>query len=496
VKNKVENPPIDEFTLLQMDYEKLRSEYTYLKQELAQLKRMIYGSQSERFIPTDTGQASLFDSADPEQVAPPPALPKPQDNPTEKKTTQKPAKKKPVRMALPAHLPRQREVIAPENLSADAKKIGEELTEILEYTPGTLYVRSIVRPKYVISQKEGVLIADLPSLPLPKANAGAGLLAHIQVSKFVDHLPFYRQINRLKRQGVSLASSTLNNWFNNTCTLLEPLYNCLENKVLTSTYLQADESPIKVQDNHKKGSTHNGYQWLYLAPQERRVLFKYSPSRARTAPEGVLKNFSGLLQTDGYIAYNHLKTKGTITLAACMAHARRKFDQAKDNDQARAQHVLALMQKLYEVERQAREQSMDANQRQALRQQEALPVLDELEQYLADQLQRVAPKSAIGQALNYTVNLWPRLKRYAQDGRQEIDNNLIENQVRPLAIGRKNYLFAGSHQAAQNAAMMYSFFGTCKLQGVEPLYWLTDTLKRIQEHKANKLYKLLPGFKQ
>lgn len=493
MKNKAFDIGDDTVTLARKDYEKLLSQNTFLAQELAQLKRMIFGTKSERFIPADTGQTSMFDTNNEE---PEDCTVAEQGSPKQEQTPQKRINKKPVRLALPAHLPRKREVIVPQNLSADAKKIGEELTEILEYTPGSLYVRSIVRPKYVSAQQTGVLIADLPALALPKANAGASLLAYVQVSKFVDHLPFYRLINMLKRQGVNLASSTLNNWFNNTCSLLEPLYHCLENKVLSSTYLQADESPIKVQDSHKKGSTHSGYQWLYLAPQQKQVLFKYHPSRSRGAPEGVLENFSGLLQTDGYSAYNHLKTKGTITLAACMAHARRKFDQAQDNDQDRAQHVLALIQKLYAIEREARDQELDAGQRKDLRQQQAVPVLQELEEYLADQVHKVAPKSPIGQAIAYTVNLWPRLKCYAEDGRQEIDNNLIENQVRPLAIGRKNYLFAGSHKAAQNAAMMYSFFGTCKLQGIEPLQWLTDTLNRIQDHKVNKLHELLPGYKQ
>lgn len=176
-----------------------------------------------------------------------------------------------------------------------------------------------------------------------------------------------------------------------------------------------------------------------------------------------------------------------------MAHARRKFEKALDNDKARAEHVLGLMQQLYHIEAQARGKAMDASQRKNLRQQEAVPLLQELEAWLADNLHRVAPKSPIGQAISYTINLWPRLKLYAQDGKLEIDNNLIENQVRPLALGRKNYLFAGSHKAAQRAAILYSLLGTCKCNGVEPLQWLTHVLSVIPDHKANKLEELLPG---
>lgn len=380
----------------------------------------------------------------------------------------------------------------PQGLASEAKKIGEEVTEILEYNPAKLFVRRIVRPKYSQPGKDGISIAELPTLPLPKSNASPGLLAQILVSKFVDHLPFYRQINIFKRQQVTLSSSTIGGWFNGACDLLEPLYKTLEKKVMAADYVQADESPLRVQDSHKQNATHTGYQWLYHAPQEKLVLFQYSPGRARGAPEEALHDFNGTLQTDGYSAYNDLKTEGKITLAACMAHARRKFEKALDNDKARAEQVLGLMQQLYHIEAQAREKAMDTSQRKNLRQQEAVPLLQELEAWLADNLHRVAPKSSIGQAISYTINLWPRLKLYAEDGKLEIDNNLIENQVRPLAQGRKNYLFAGSHKAAQRAAILYSLLGTCKRNGVEPLQWLTHTLSVIPDHKANKLEELLP----
>ena len=470
------------------EYERLLADNAFLKQQLAELKRMIFGTKSERFIPSDTGQAQLFDTGNiaEEETLPAPAAPHPA-------TTSPKKKKKPVRALLPGHLPRREETIEPGALAEGAKKIGEEITELLEYNPAKLFVRRIVRPKYVAPGKEGVAIAELPTLPLPKSNAGPGLLAHILVSKFVDHLPFYRQINIFKRQDIHISSSTMGGWFNGACDLLEPLYNCLAKKVMDADYMQADESPIKVRDSHKQKATHTGYQWLYHAPEKKMVLFKYSPGRARGAPEEVLQDFNGTLQTDGYAAYNQMKTKGKIVLAACMAHARRKFEKALDNDKARAEHVLGLMRQLYAIEARAREEAMDASHRKNLRQQQAVPLLQQLEAWLADNLHRVAPKSPIGQAISYTINLWPRLKLYAGDGKLEIDNNLIENQVRPLALGRKNYLFAGSHQAAQRAAMLYSLLGTCKLNIVEPLQWLTHTLSVIPDYKANRLEELLPG---
>lgn len=483
--NAIENIGQEEF-VSKIQYEKLLSENEYLKQQLSELKRMIFGSKSERFVPTDDSQLSLFGF---EQEAE-------KETETEQisytREKAKKEKKNAVRAKIPAHLPRIEETIEPEGIEEGSKKIGEEITEILEYNPARVFVRKIIRPKYAKPRDEGVTIAELPSLPIPKGNAGASMLAYIMVSKFVDHLPYYRQIQIFKRQELILSDSTINGWFNATANLLEPLYDTLELQVLQSDYIQADESPIGVQDSHKKGALHTGYQWVYRAPIGRLVLFKYHHSRARKAPEAILKNFSGSLQTDGYQAYQNMKTKGEITLLACMAHARRYFEKALGNDKKRAGHVLAQMQRLYHIERDARERGISFETRKRYRQLYARPILAELETWLKNNISQTLPKSAIGKAIAYTLNLWPKLKEYINDGRYEIDNNLIENAIRPLALGRKNYLFAGSHKAAQRAAMMYSFFATCKINQVEPLAWLTDVLNRIPEHKANKLTELLP----
>jgi len=261
-----------------------------------------------------------------------------------------------------------------------------------------------------------------------------------------------------------LSDSTLNGWFNAATDLLEPLYDTLQKLVLNSKYIQADESPIGVQDSHKKGTLQSGYQWVYRTPIERMVLFKYHHSRERKAPESMLQTFSGTLQTDGYQAYINMKTKGNIILLACMAHARRYFEKALDNDKKRAEYVLAQMQRFYEIERKTREREINFETRKRYRQLFAKPVLLELEKWLSENISQTLPKSAIGKAIAYTLNLWPKLKAYIDDGKYEIDNNLIENAIRPLALGRKNYLFAGSHKAAQRAAMMYSFFATCNMQ--------------------------------
>ena len=475
----------DYIQISKSEYERLLADNKHLALQLAELKRLIFGSKSERFIPSESNQLGLFaepaieqDTTDVKQIS------------YSRKDSK--AKKHPVRLPLASHLPRVEEVIEPENLAHGSVKIGEEITELLEYTPSKVYVRKIVRPKYALPNEKGVIIGELPSLILPKSNVGAGLLAQIIVSKFVDHCPFYRQIQIFKRHGVVIASSTMSGWFSKAMTQLTILYELHKTQVLQSDYLQGDESPIKVQDNHKKGSLHTGYHWVFYAPVQGLVLFEYSASRAARVPEHILQEFKGTLQTDGYKAYQKLITKYPIKLLACMAHARRYFEKALDNDKSRASYVLEQIQKLYAIERKIKERSINIETIKRYREMYAKPILDALHTWMQQEYPKVLPKSSIGKAFAYSLNLWDKLSGYIQDGSYRIDNNLIENSIRPLALGRKNYLFAGNHKAAQNAAMMYSFFATCKINNVNPYQWLHDVFKRLPEHKANKLEELLP----
>lgn len=471
------------------EYERLQYNVTHLSNQLADLKRMIFGSKSERFVPVADNQLSLFENLESKVEV------QEQEKIEVNYSRNKPNKEKkhPVRNVLPSHLPRVEETIEPEDLKPGATRIGETVTEILEYNPAQLFVRKIIRPKYANPDGEGIAIGELPTLPIPKSNAGASLLANIVVSKFVDHLPFYRQRQIFKRQDYEVSDSTLGGWFNQTADLLEPLYQMLEKELLKSDYIQADESPIGVQDSHKKGTLHTGYQWVYRAPVKRLALFRYHKSRSRMAAEEILENFSGILQTDGYQVYQNLQTKGEIALVGCMAHARRYFEKALDNDKKRAEHALVIFQQLYAMERKARERNIDARTRKRYRSWFAVPILEQMEEWLKEQIYLVLPKSLIGKAIAYTLNIWENLKRYVKDGRVEIDNNMVENTIRPLALGRKNYLFAGSHKAAQRAAMFYSFFASCKINEVEPLNWLTHVLNVIPDYKANKLFELLPN---
>ena len=462
----------------------LKQEVAFLKEELAQLKRMLFGSKRERFIPSDSAQQSLFETQTPVEG------PHKQTITYQRNQTAKKGKAK--RLLLPESLPRKEQTLEPEGIDPQACiKIGEKVSEVLEYTPGKLYVTKTVRPIYKQAD-EKIIVADLPTPVIPNGNAGASLLSYLLVSKFIDHLPFYRQVQIFKRDGMKIPESTISGWFKKSCDLLQPLYELMVDQIQSTDYIQADESPIPVLSKQKPGSTHKGYQWVFLLPKQKMVVFEYHQSREKSVPQEILKGFKGCVQTDGYAGYDQVGNREDITRIGCMAHARRKFEVALDNDKALATIAMEMFQKLYAIERKAREEQLDKQATYTFRQQESVPVLNALKAFLDEHYPKVLPKSSIGKALTYSLNQWKYLIRYAENGDWYIDNNQVENKLRPLALGRKNYLFAGSHQAAQQAAMMYSFFGTCKLNDINPLEWLIDTLRKIPDHKLSKLHELLP----
>ena len=463
---------------------------TQLKHELDQFKRLVFGSRHERFIPsTPEEQLALgLDIPVSEQ-----SLTVSTKTISYNRTTKKPSTKESTgRMKLPADLPRVEVIIEPTEEVTNCKQIGSEVTEELEYTPGNFYVRKIVRPKYARLNGEGIAIGTLPARIIDKGIAGPGLLAQIVIDKYVDHLPLYRQIERFKRAGITLPISTVTDWVSHCCKELQVLYEAHRKLVLDSGYLEGDETTIKVLDKDKKGKTHLGYYWVYRAPVENLVLFDYRQGRGGAGPKELLKNFKGYLQTDGYDVYDYFGTQNGITLVGCMAHARRYFDKALDSDKQRAEHVLALMQQLYAIERKAKEENLSYAQRYELRQHQAVPILNTLQQWMKDQYPSVPDKSPLAQAIHYSLRRWDKLCLYTTDGKLQIDNNLVENSIRPVAIGRKNYLFAGSHNAAQRAAMLYTLLGTCKINSINPYEWLKDVFERIPTHSINRIQELLP----
>jgi len=471
-------------------YEESTLEIVSLRNEIANLKRMIFGSKSESFIPQNTPSTQLSLNIEAEAIATCSVTKAQKIEYTRQQLEIK--KDHPGRTRLPEHLERREIIIEPLQKTEGCKKIGDEVTEELEYEPGKLFVNRYVRPKYVIADNSTIIIAPMIERPLPKAIAGAGLLAQIIIDKYVDHLPLYRQEQRFKREGVSIPYSTISDWIKNGCALLDPLGEALKKIVISNDYLHADETPLKVLDKNKKGTTHRGFYWVYHNSIDNVVWFDYRQGRGREGPNEILKDFKGYLQTDGYNVYDIFKKNKDITLLHCMAHARRKFFEAKNNNPAVAQYALEQIGLLYAIERKAKEQQLTADEIFELRQAEAVPILESLGKWMKETYLISLPKSTIGKALGYNIKRWPELMIYASDGKLNIDNNPVENSIRPVAIGRKNYLFAGSHEAAERSAMLYSFLGTCKLNSINPFIWLQDVLRRISNHPINKIEELLP----
>ena len=481
---------LDEAINYKEKYEDMFLKYTHLQNELDQLKRFVFGSRHERFIPSVPQEQLALGL----NVVANPAASRATETISYTRTKATTSEKVNTgRMKLPADLPREQVIIEPAEDVSGMKEIGKEITEELEYSPGKLYVKQYVRLKYARANGEGIVIGELPSRPIDKGIAGPGLLAQIIIDKYTDHLPIHRQIQRFDREGIKLSSSTLTDWIGATCELLDPLYEALRKEVLCADYLQVDETPIKVLDKAKKGTTHRGFHWVYRSPVKGMVLFDYREGRGREGPQECLKDFKGYLQTDGYTVYEDFASKSGITLLHCMAHARRKFDEAQGNDKVRAEYALTAIQKLYAVEREAKKDAVTPEHLYALRQQKSIPVLESLKEWMIENYKSVLPQSPIGQAIFYSLQRWDKLMHYTTNSTLEIDNNLVENAIRPVAIGRKNYLFAGSHNGARRAAMLYSFLGTCKINGVNPFEWLRDILFKIPTHPVNKLQELLPS---
>ena len=480
----------------QLQQQKLEiQEQKYL---IAQLRRMLFGSKRERFEKIDSAQG---------------VIPFEEYAPWEQKQDQTPVKEvityereKPKRHQgrnkLPENLPVVEHIIEPEEDTSNMIKIGEERTEILEYTPEKFFKLVIVRPKYAVKEEnqsldlnivnKNVVIAELPSRPIPKCLAGNSLLTAISINKYIDHLPLYRQRQIFKRSDIRIAASTIDSWIAYLGKLFKPLYERLAQEVKSQTYLQADETTTKVLDKNKKGKTHLGYYWVYYAPLARAVVFDYQKGRGVDAPRAFLEHYNGYLQTDGYQVYKHYYANDRVTHLACWAHVRRKFEHALDNNKEIAEYVLLEIQKLYSIERKTKELSVDETKE--LRLNEALPIINALGKYLGHKRNLILPTSKIGKAIAYTTNLWSSLQNYLYDGNLQIDNNLIENKIRPIALGRKNYLFAGSHNGAERSAMFYSFFSCCRLNNINPEKWMVYVLANIADYPANKIHELLPNI--
>jgi transposase len=488
-------------------YEKVIKEKDHiikkLTDQLAWLRRKFWKPSSEKYIPSDPAQRKLdFDGLDilPEEETAITASAT--EIITYKRTRPEREKKQPVRMPLPEYLRREEEVIEPEGIDDNWVRIGEEVTEQLEHKPGELYVRRIIRHKYALKkdlqlaqetsgderENKTVKIAPLPLLPLPRSNAGASLLAELIMGKYMYHLPFHRQLSLFKLQGIKIPASTVNDWFIGCGDLLRALYYRLKEIVLASDYIQVDESTVPIINNEKH-QTVKAYLWVVRAVMKDLVFFHYDKgSRGQKVVIELLRNYQGAIQTDGYEAYSIYENKKGVLLLSCWAHARRKFTESLKEDQSGATYALEQISLLYGVESMADDQELDYQQRAELRSRLAYPILVGFEKWIVGYMPKALTGGRMSKALQYTYKLFHRLSRYHLDGRYQMDSNLVENSIRPLALGRKNYMFCGNHDAAENAAIMYSLLGSCAAQDVNPREWLTDVLTRIPYY--NKDYSL------
>ncbi|MDM1525983.1 IS66 family transposase [Myroides odoratimimus] len=473
-------------TKLEEKTSKLEEKNTVLEYRVKLLERMKFGQSRERFedpnqtqLPLDVEQAVLEEQ---EEVI------------KQEITYTREKKKHPGRAKLPDHLPVEEIEIHPEGDLSDKVCIGKEITDVLDYVPGYFKIKRYIRYKYATKDKEDtqISIGLLPERIIDKGIASEGLLSTILVDKYVDHLPLYRQKQRFSRENIDIASSTIDGWAAQCMDALKPLYEKLLLDIKNEGYLQVDETTIKVLDEKKKDKSHLGYYWVYHAPISKLVMFNYGPTRASSAALPILENFKGYLQTDGYAGYKAYGNKSDVTHLGCWAHARREFERALDNDKIKAQYILTQIQKLYAVERQAKEQNLTPEQIKELRLKKSLPIINELGKYMFAQMKLTLPKSQIGKAFAYSQTRWDNLSAYLYNGNLQIDNNLVENAIRPVALGRKNYLFAGSHDAAQRAAMAYTFFANCKKHGVNPYQWLKYVLENIQSINHKNISDLYP----
>src|SRR5271165_3917959 len=409
---------------------------------------------------------------------------------------------RPTRRALPDHLPRQtrrhepKETVCPQ-CQGELRKLGEDVSEMLEYVPASFVVIRQVRPKLSCTKCDCIVQADAPSRPIARGRAGPGLLAHVLVSKYCDHLPLYRQSEIYARQDVELERSTLADWVGGSAHLLQPLVEALRRYVMAASKLHADDTPVPVLAPGN-GKTKTGRLWTYVrddrsagdtAPPA--VWFAYSPDRKGEHPQQHLSNFRGILQADAYAGFNQLYEDGSIQEAPCLAHMRRKFyDLMEAHHSPIATEAVERIAALYAIEREIRGRSPD--ERRQVRNARARPLLESMRTWMESSLSKLSRKSDTTAAIHYALARWDAFVRYCDDGRIEIDNSAAERALRAIALGRKNYLFAGSDRGGERAATFYSLIGTAKLNGIDPEAYLRYVLEHIADHPITRIKELLP----
>lgn len=464
------------------------------------LVRRLFGAKSEKLDPNQLVFAELGVEPAPEEVAA-----------AEEAPVAKPRKRNGHgRQKLAKDLPRKRiehditevDKVCPKG--HQRVRIGEDISEQLEYTPASYYVIEHVLPVYACPVSDcdcGVVQAVKPAQPIEKGLAGPGLLAHVITSKYCDHQPLHRQERIIARHGVHLSRKTLCDWVLQSAQILKPIVDAMRTEVLQSKVIHTDDTPVRVQDKNKNRTTHKAYLWPYLGDADHPyTVFDYTPTRNREGPETFLESFRGTqthpryIQCDAYPGYNGLfdtPSQRHLYEVACWAHARRKFFDAKTSDPVRANQVLLAIGKLYEVEREAKERDPVAHL--ALRKDKAKPLLEDIKETLIAYQRNTLPKSPLGQATSYALSNWDALVRYSTDGDLAIDNNPAEQAIRAIALGRKNWLFLGSDRGGTAAAIHFSLIASARRHGLDPFAYLQDLLQRIPTHPNRKIAELFPN---
>ena len=475
-----------EQTRLREENSRLVVENRLLRQKLDQYIRHYFGGQRNEAL--DKAQLELLLAGLTNVIA----LPTPEPKPA---SVVRHGSSHPVRRVLAEDkLETQEIVIEPEEVQAQPegwKKISEERTTQLDWVAPKIIKRVIIRPRYV--KAERFALAALPPQPIEQGMAGPGLLAQIAVNKFEYHQPLYRQEKYFLQQfGVELSRKTMGHWVEQVAQLLAPVYRAIKEDLLQGSYLQADETPIRYLDPDVKGKSQQGYLWTYSRPGGD-VLFEWRTSRSREGPEEFLKAFRGKLQTDGYAVYESLARKRTdLILVGCWAHTRRGFHEALDESKLAAWFVRQIGL-LYAVEKQLRQQKAGPALRQAVRAWQSQPVLNRLYRAMELVRRRALPQGLLGQALDYALVRWESLTRYVADGAVEIDNNLIENAIRPSALGKKNWLFIGHPTAGERSAILYTLLGSCRRHQINPFDYLKDLFTRLPAAKITQIKEFTPA---
>jgi len=460
---------------------------------IAKLEHQLAGHRRHRFGSTSETMDQLELKLEEEEIAAATIAPTVSDD------TVATPKNKPKRKALPDSLPRNEEVLSPGDACGECggtlKTLGEDITEELEYVPGRFVVNRFIRPRMACACCEAICQAPLPSRPIERGRPGPGLLAHVLVNKYADHCPLYRQSQIFNREGIDLDRSTLSDWVGKSAALLEPLAETIGRYVQRGQAIFADDTPIKMQ---AKGKCKTARIWTYVRDERPwagddppAAWYQFTVDRKGEHPAKHLADYKGWMHADGYAGFNDLYRSGEVHEVACMAHIRRKFtDLYQSEGSVIAEEAIKRIAGLYAVEKAARGHAPDARVR--LRQARAKAIFDDLEVWLQAQLPKISDKSDLAKAIRYALTRMKKLRPYLDHGFLELDNNSAERSMKPVALGRKNYLFVGSQGGGKSAAIAYSLIETAKLNGVDPQAWLTDVLGRIADHKITRLDELLP----